>query len=53
MEEVSENLFYGSRNIKNLCVIQADSASAYDLLDNNIILSDLAGVNILNKQLVN
>ena len=39
MEEVSENLFYGSRNIKNLCVIQADSASAYDLLDNNIIKS--------------
>ena len=43
MEEVSENLFYGSRNIKNLCVIQADSASAYDLLDNNIILSDDRG----------
>ena len=49
--DVSENLFLGSRNVKNLCVIHADSASAYDLVDNNIILIDSSGVDTLNKQL--
>ena len=51
--EISENLFFGTRNIKNICVISATSASAYDLLDNHIILADLAGVEALNKQLAN
>ena len=52
-EVVSENLFFGARNIKNICVISATSASAYDLLDNHIILADLASVEALNKQLAN
>ena len=52
-DEVSENLFFGARNIKNICVITATSASSYDLLDNNIILADLASVESLNKQLSN
>ncbi|SVD02741.1 uncharacterized protein METZ01_LOCUS355595 [marine metagenome] len=52
-DEVSENLFFGARNIKNICVITATSASSYDLLDNNIILADLASVESLNKQLAN
>ena len=52
-DEVSENLFFGVRNIKNICVISATSASAYDLLDNHIILADLASVESLNKQLAN
>ena len=52
-DEVSENLFYGVRNIKNICVISVTSASAYDLLDNHIILADLASVEALNKQLAN
>ena len=51
--EISENLFFGTRNIKNICVISATSASAYDLLDNHIILADLAGIKALNKQLAN
>ena len=50
-DEVSENLFFGARNIKNICVIPATSASAYDLLDNHILLADLAGIKALNKQL--
>ena len=53
VDEVSENLFFGARNIKNICVISATSASAYDLLDNHIILADLASVESLNKQLSN
>ena len=52
-DEVSENLFFGARNIKNICVIPATMASAYDLLDNHIILADLASVEALNKQLAN
>ena len=52
-DEVSENLFFGVRNIKNICVISVTSASAYDLLDNHIILADLASVETLNKQLAN
>jgi len=52
-DEISENLFLGARNIKNLCIIPASSASAYDLLDNNIILADLASVETFNKQLAN
>ena len=52
-DELSENLFFGVRNIKNICVISVTSASAYDLLDNHIILADLASVEALNKQLGN
>ncbi len=52
-DEISENLFLGARNIKKLCIIPATSASAYDLLDNNIILADLASVKTLNKELAN
>ena len=49
VDKISENLFYGARNIKNMCVMTATSASAYDLLDNHIILADLASVDSLNK----
>ena len=53
VDEVSENLVFGARNIQNVCIISATSASAYDLLDNNIILADLASVEALNIQLTN
>ena len=52
-DKVSENLFFGVRNIKNICLISATSASAYDLLDNHIILADLNSVEALTKQLAN
>ena len=53
VNEVSENLFFGARNFNNICVIPVTSASAYDLLDNHIILADLSSVEALNKKLVN
>ena len=53
IEKVEENILLGSRNLKNICVISAASASAYDLLDNHMILADIAGVALLNKQLAN
>ena len=53
VNEVSENLFFGTRNFNNICVIPVASASAYDLLDNHIILADLSSVEALNKKLFN
>ena len=52
-DKLEDNLYLGSRNIKNICVVPAGSASTYDLLDCQLILSDLAGVEILNSQLIN
>jgi len=48
---MEENLYLGSRNIKNICVVPVQSASAYDLLDCQMILANKASVEILNKQL--
>ena len=49
--KMEENLYLGSRNIKNICVVPAQSASAYDLLDCQMILADEESVEILNDQL--
>ena len=51
--EMEDNLYFGSRNIKNICVVPAHSASTYDLLDCQLILADVASVEILNNQLSN
>ena len=51
--EVTENIWLSSRNVKNLSVLPAESASAYDLLDNQILLVDKAGIEALNNQLAN
>ena len=50
-DSMEENLYLGSRNIKNICVVPVQSASAYDLLDCQMILTNEASVKILNKQL--
>ena len=50
---MDDNLYFGSRNIKNICVIPAHSASTYDLLDCQLILADVASVEILNNKLSN
>jgi large subunit ribosomal protein L4 len=46
-----EALMLGGRNIKNVAIIEASFASAYDLIDNEAILMDKASVDILNTQL--
>ena len=51
--EMEDNLYFGSRNIKNICVVPAHSASTYDLLDCQLILADVESVEILNNQLSN
>ena len=50
-DTMEEHLYLGSRNIKNICVVPVQSASAYDLLDCQMILANEASVEILNKQL--
>jgi len=50
-DTMEENLYLGSRNIKNICVVPVQSASTYDLLDCRMILANKASVEILNKQL--
>ena len=50
-DTMEEKLYLGSRNIKNICVVPVESASAYDLLDCQMILANEASVEILNKQL--
>ena len=50
-DTMEENLYLGSRNIKNICVVPVESASTYDLLDCKMILANEASVEILNKQL--
>ena len=51
--KMDDNLYFGSRNIKNICVVPAHSVSTYDLLDCQLILADVASVEILNNQLSN
>ena len=50
-DTMEENLYLGSRNIKNICVVPVQSASTYDLLDCQMILANEASVEVLNKQL--
>lgn len=51
--DFNENLFLSGRNVKNLAILEAPNASAYDLLDNEVILMDKAAVEALNEQLAN
>ena len=52
VSNLEDNLFLSSRNVKNICVVPASSASAYDLLDCQVILADIASVEILNNSLL-
>ena len=48
---VDENLFLSARNLKNITLIKVEHASAYDLIDNDVLLFDKAGIVLLNEQL--
>ena len=47
----TDNLFLAVRNIPNIYLVEATSASTYDLLDCESILLDKAGLSLINKQL--
>ena len=48
----NEKLFLAARNIPNIYVVEATSASTYDLLDCEILLFDKAGLALLNDSLM-
>ncbi len=48
----NQDLFLSSRNIPNIYLVEATSASTYDLLDCEKLLIDKAALSILNKKLM-
>jgi len=49
--EIDENLFLSLRNIPNIALLKAISASTYDLIDSDFILIDKKGLELLNDGL--
>tara|TARA_B100000029_G_scaffold126412_1_gene120081 strand:+ start:794 stop:1420 length:627 start_codon:yes stop_codon:yes gene_type:complete len=49
--DIGDELYFSSRNVKNVSLIPVKSASTYDLLDCNIILADVESIKTLNKDL--
>ena len=49
--DINDNLILSMRNIPNIAVLDAMKASAYDLLDSEIILIDQKGLTMLNDRL--
>jgi large subunit ribosomal protein L4 len=49
--DIDENLFLSLRNIPNVALLKAISASTYDLLDCDFILIDKKGLELLNEGL--
>ena len=49
--ELDENVLLSSQNLPNVFIVQAESASTYDLLDCDVILFDKEGIQRLNNQL--
>jgi large subunit ribosomal protein L4 len=49
--EIDENLFLSLRNIPNIALLKAISASTYDLIDSDYILIDKKGLELLNDGL--
>ena len=50
---IDDNLSLSIRNLKNVSLVKAENAGAYDLIDNDILLFDKAGILLLNEQLKN
>lgn len=48
---VDETVFFSLRNMPNVNIVSSIEASAYDLIDNDVILFDKAGITLLNEQL--
>ncbi len=49
---VDEKMFLAARNIPNVYVVQATQASAYDMLDCELLVAEKAGLSMLNEQLM-
>lgn len=51
ISEWDDNFYLAGRNLPNVAIVETAYASAYDLLDNDVIVMDEASVKILNDQL--
>ncbi|MDP6338863.1 MAG: 50S ribosomal protein L4 [Candidatus Marinimicrobia bacterium] len=47
-----DKVFFAARNIPNIYVVEATSASTYDLLDCEVLIVEKAGLSLLNEQLM-
>ncbi len=50
--EGKDDIFLAARNIRNVAVLEAAHASTYDLIDNEVILIEQSGIEILTEQLM-
>tara|TARA_B100001029_G_C15002965_1_gene419297 strand:+ start:177 stop:806 length:630 start_codon:yes stop_codon:yes gene_type:complete len=50
---IDDNLYFSSRNLHNVFVVPTESASAYDLIDCQLIIIDESSIEILNNKLSN
>ena len=48
----NDNVFLAARNIPNVYIVEATSASTYDLLDCEVLLAEKSGLALLNEQLM-
>ena len=53
VNEETHNIYLSARNIRNLAIVSAISASTYDLIDCQVLLAEKAGIIALNQQLAN
>ncbi len=49
--DISDELWLSGRNVKNISIVPAAAASAYDLIDCQVLVVDKAGIEQLNTQL--
>lgn len=53
LASVEPKLILASRNIPSILVLKSTDASTYDILDNEVLVFDKAGLALLNEQLKN
>lgn len=51
VDSEKNNLFLAARNLPNVYLVESISASAYDLIDCDIIVAEKSGIELLNNQL--
>ena len=51
VDSEKNNLFLAARNLPNVYLVESISASAYDLIDCDIIVAEKSGLELLNNQL--
>ena len=50
LKDVDENVFLSSRNLYKVSIVESDRASAYDMIDNEVLILDKETVEFFNNQ---